>query len=100
MSDIARHHQCSHKEFTLITNTATQKLEEVDFERGLWSAAINGDVARTGELLRKGIDPNILDASGYTPLHYASRYIISVKSFFFSVKYLFLGGEEWKYVRY
>lgn len=50
-----------------------QSLQEMDFERGIWSAAMDGDLDRVTSLLRKGSDPNLRDSAGYTALHYASR---------------------------
>ena len=49
-----------------------QSLSELDWDRGLWSAAKAGDLGRAQELLgRRGVDDK--DRSGYTPLHYAAR---------------------------
>lgn len=50
-----------------------QTLSEMDFERGIWSAAIDGELERVKSLVQKGTHPNIKDAAGYTALHYASR---------------------------
>ncbi|KAL2091905.1 hypothetical protein ACEWY4_011703 [Coilia grayii] len=50
-----------------------QTLEEMDFERGIWSAALDGDLGRVKSLLQKGTNPDVRDNSGYTALHYASR---------------------------
>ncbi|XP_026178035.1 ankyrin repeat domain-containing protein 39 [Mastacembelus armatus] len=50
-----------------------QTLNEMDFERGIWSAAMDGDLQRVKSLVQKGTDPNLRDSSGYTALHYASR---------------------------
>ncbi len=56
------------------TNTqAVQTLDELDFERGLWTAAMNGNLSKCKKLLEKGTNPNIRDDSGYTALHYAAR---------------------------
>ncbi|XP_026883051.2 ankyrin repeat domain-containing protein 39 [Electrophorus electricus] len=52
---------------------ARQTLAEMDFGRGLWSAALDGDLERIGLVLKKGTDPDIRDQTGYTALHYASR---------------------------
>ena len=49
-----------------------QSLSELDWDRGLWSAAKAGNLARAQELLgRRGVDDK--DRSGYTALHYAAR---------------------------
>ncbi|XP_049640807.1 ankyrin repeat domain-containing protein 39 [Suncus etruscus] len=50
-----------------------QTLDEMDFERGIWSAALNGDLGRVKDLIQKTSDPSQPDSAGYTPLHYASR---------------------------
>ncbi|KAJ3603476.1 hypothetical protein NHX12_028222 [Muraenolepis orangiensis] len=50
-----------------------QTLDEMDFERGIWSAAMDGDMDRVTSLIQKGTDPNMRDSSRYTALHYASR---------------------------
>ncbi|XP_039875678.1 ankyrin repeat domain-containing protein 39 isoform X2 [Simochromis diagramma] len=50
-----------------------QTLYEMDFERGIWSAAMNGDLERVKYLVQKGTDPNLRDSAGYTALHYGSR---------------------------
>lgn len=50
-----------------------QTLDELEFERGIWSAAQTGDVKRIEQLIAKGTHPNQTDKSGYTALHYAAR---------------------------
>lgn len=55
------------------SSTYAQSLSEMDFERGIWQAALDGNVNRVRKLLDKGTDPNAKDGSGYTALHYASR---------------------------
>lgn len=54
-------------------STCAQSLTEMDFERGIWQAALDGNVKRVGSLLDRGGDPDARDGSGYTALHYASR---------------------------
>ncbi|CAG02531.1 unnamed protein product [Tetraodon nigroviridis] len=44
----------------------------MDFERGIWSAALHGDLQRVRSLVQKGTQPNLKDTAGYTALHYAS----------------------------
>ncbi|XP_023834648.1 ankyrin repeat domain-containing protein 39 isoform X2 [Salvelinus sp. IW2-2015] len=61
---------CSHQ---LASPSAHQTLDEMDFERGIWSAAMDGDLERVKSLLKKGTDPNLRDSANYTALHYASR---------------------------
>jgi len=50
-----------------------QTLSEMEFERGLWGAARDGNISRIRELLSKRADPNAFDVGGYAPLHYAAR---------------------------
>ncbi|KAG8440943.1 hypothetical protein GDO86_006616 [Hymenochirus boettgeri] len=50
-----------------------QTVDEMDFERGIWSAALDGDLSRVRSLIQKGADPNLPDNFGYTALHYSSR---------------------------
>ena len=45
-----------------------QSLTEMDFERGVWSAAADGELDRVRKFLDKGGDCNIGDSSGYTAL--------------------------------
>ncbi|XP_072122851.1 ankyrin repeat domain-containing protein 39 [Mobula birostris] len=56
-----------------VPRSVHQTLEEMDFDRGIWSAACNGEFSRVQSFLEKGTDPNSPDLSGYTALHYASR---------------------------
>ncbi|XP_071085202.1 ankyrin repeat domain-containing protein 39-like [Haliotis cracherodii] len=53
--------------------SAHQTLDELEFERGIWSAALNGDLTEVKRHLLKDIDADKTDKSGYTALHYASR---------------------------
>ncbi|XP_065103725.1 ankyrin repeat domain-containing protein 39 [Paramisgurnus dabryanus] len=55
------------------TPSVHQTLDEMAFERGIWSAAMDGDLERVKSFLKKGIDPNIRDQANYTALHYAGR---------------------------
>ena len=50
------------------SSTYAQSLSEMDFERGIWQAALNGDVSRVRKFLDKGTDPNSRDGLGYTAL--------------------------------
>ncbi|XP_054708821.1 ankyrin repeat domain-containing protein 39-like [Uloborus diversus] len=63
------HGDCSHQ-----PSACTQSLNEMQFERGIWGAAMDGDVEKVQEMLRKSIDPSMRDSSGYTALHYAARH--------------------------
>ena len=49
-------------------SSCAQSLTEMDFERGIWQAALDGDVKRVKSLLDKGWDPDARDGSGYTAL--------------------------------
>uniref|UniRef100_A0A8C9WD90 Ankyrin repeat domain 39 n=1 Tax=Scleropages formosus TaxID=113540 RepID=A0A8C9WD90_SCLFO len=69
-SDFQRCACCSHRP---AAPSVHQTLEEMEFERGIWSAALDGDLDRVRSFLNKGVDPNVLDQAGYTALHYASR---------------------------
>lgn len=53
---------------TIVSGSTTQTLQELDFERGIWSAALNGDVERVEKFLTTRTDPNILDSAGYSAL--------------------------------
>ena len=50
-----------------------QSLSEIEFQRGIWQAALDNDLSRIKQLLDKGFDINSTDSSGYTALHYAAR---------------------------
>ena len=45
-----------------------QTIKEMDFDRGPWTAAANGDLEAITKYLDKGGEPNVRDSSGYTPL--------------------------------
>ena len=45
---------CSHTS----SSTVQQSMDEVEFERGIWAAARDGEEVRVMELLRKGWDPS------------------------------------------
>ncbi|KAM4676209.1 ankyrin repeat domain-containing protein 39 isoform 1-T2 [Discoglossus pictus] len=56
------------------TPSVRETVEEMDFQRGIWSAALDGDLNRVRSLIQKGTDPNLPDNFGYTALHYSSRH--------------------------
>ncbi|XP_067135860.1 ankyrin repeat domain-containing protein 39-like [Centruroides vittatus] len=60
---------CCHSAYSSVHQT----LEELDFEKGIWSAALYGDYDRVKEFIDKNKDPSVRDSSGYTALHYAAR---------------------------
>lgn len=43
-------------------------MQELEFERGLWQAAKDGDMERVRRLLDRGSGVNDTDSAGYTPL--------------------------------
>lgn len=53
-------------------SVAVQSLDELDFQKGLWPAAAEGDLDRIRHLLDRH-DVNVRDGYGYTALHYAAR---------------------------
>ena len=42
--------------------------KELEFERGIWSAAMDGEEKKVEKLLKSGICPSATDSSGYTAL--------------------------------
>lgn len=55
-------------------SSVQQTLDEMVFERGLWQAAMDGNIERVEMLLlQRGHDARAEDSAGYTPLHYAAR---------------------------
>ncbi|XP_069070499.1 ankyrin repeat domain-containing protein 39 isoform X2 [Pleurodeles waltl] len=63
---------CSHSS-SVTSQSVYQTLDEMDFERGIWSAAMDGDWRLVKKFIERGTDPSLPDKSGYTALHYASR---------------------------
>ncbi|XP_028401651.1 ankyrin repeat domain-containing protein 39-like [Dendronephthya gigantea] len=51
----------------------SQNMDEMDFTRGIWSAALNGEVDQVQKYLDRKCSADILDSAGYTALHYAAR---------------------------
>ena len=56
---------CSH---TPAVRSVNQTLDELDFERGIWSAAVDGDEKKIIQHLNKHINPDVRDSAGYTAL--------------------------------
>eukprot|EP00729_Bicosta_minor_P001527 gene1527-28596_t len=51
-----------------------QSLEEVAWERSIWSAASDGDLIKVKKALTKErLKASAIDGSGFAPLHYAAR---------------------------
>ena len=46
----------------------SQNMAEMDFERGIWQAALNGNVEKLEGHLNSGTPPDKRDPSGYTAL--------------------------------
>ncbi len=61
---------CCHE---VSSKSVSQTLDEMDFERGIWQAAVDGNYSRVKLLLEKGTSPDVRDSAGYTALHYACR---------------------------
>ncbi|KAK7484865.1 hypothetical protein BaRGS_00023908 [Batillaria attramentaria] len=64
------HHDCGGH---VLGSAVHQTLDEMEFERGLWSAALTGQTDDIENRIEKGDDVNATDKSGYTALHYAAR---------------------------
>ncbi|XP_042330799.1 ankyrin repeat domain-containing protein 39 isoform X2 [Sceloporus undulatus] len=62
---------CSHQ---MAVPSVHQTLDEMDFERGIWCAALNGDLEKVKRHILNHGNPSEPDAFGYTALHYASRH--------------------------
>ncbi len=61
-----KHHSCcQHGQAALSVH---QTLDEMEFERGLWSAALNGELDRVQQLLSQSCDVNAPDTASYTAL--------------------------------
>lgn len=63
-------HSCHHR---IAVPSSHQTLDEMDFERGIWSAALEGNTNRIHHLLVNGTNVDSVDTAGYTALHYAAR---------------------------
>ena len=50
------------------SSSVHQTLDEMEFERGLWSAALSGQVKDVETRLQRGDDVNVKDNSGYSAL--------------------------------
>ncbi|CAK8690703.1 rabankyrin-5-like [Clavelina lepadiformis] len=65
-------HDCAHHDGGGVDGVF-QSLNEMDFSRGPWTSASNGDYPYIQKYLDEGGEPNIRDSAGYTPLHYSAR---------------------------
>ncbi|XP_054854619.1 ankyrin repeat domain-containing protein 39 [Eublepharis macularius] len=61
---------CSNRSAVLSVH---QSVQEMDFERGIWYAALNGDLSGVKKHVLQHGKVNESDPLGYTALHYASR---------------------------
>ncbi|KAI6653379.1 Ankyrin repeat domain-containing protein 39-like [Oopsacas minuta] len=71
--------ECKHSEDCCqhqpAVTSVVQTIDEMDFERGIWNAALMGNIHKIENMIAKdGIDPNLTDNYGYTALHYAARH--------------------------
>lgn len=72
-------HNCDHSGCSCVpTNVSVhQTLDEMEWERGIWNAALTGDVEKVKSIISKAKDPRGLvrtpDNFGFTALHYAAR---------------------------
>ncbi|XP_066156146.1 ankyrin repeat domain-containing protein 39 [Euwallacea fornicatus] len=69
-------HPCNTQEhgYKCTGHTAVQSLDEMEFERGIWSAAQCGESEKVHKVVESGkcaVDQR--DSAGYTALHYAAR---------------------------
>ena len=64
------HHNCSNHDCSSHAGIGGvfQNMEELDFQRGPWSAASLGDYDAIKSYVERGKDPSVKDSYGYTPL--------------------------------
>ena len=86
MEESCEHHSTRVCDCSSKPSLYTQSLTEMDFERGIWQAALDNNVKRITIILDKGGDPDARDGSGYTALVRTLVY----GRYFFGYK-LFLG---------
>jgi len=63
------HKACVH----INKNTAAEWMQSMEWDNSLWGAARDGNENKVRTFLSQGVDPNLVDQNGYTPLHYSSR---------------------------
>ena len=98
MEESCEHHSTHVCDCSSKPSLYTQSLTEMDFERGIWQAALDNNVKRITTILDKGGDPDARDGSGYTALVrklVCGRYLFSYNSWAFL---LFCSGDEMPYI--
>lgn len=55
------------------TSSVVQTLDEMTWERGIWNAALSGDMEKVRRMVLNGSEVGARDNAGYTALHYAAR---------------------------
>ena len=98
MEESCEHHSTHVCDCSSKPSLYTQSLTEMDFERGIWQAALDNNVKRITTILDKGGEPDARDGSGYTALVrklVCGRYLFSYNSWAFL---LFCSGDEMPYI--
>ncbi|XP_065345629.1 ankyrin repeat domain-containing protein 39-like [Cloeon dipterum] len=71
---MSSHHQHNCLDHAPAHSSVQQSLDELNFERGIWPAALDGDLKKVTELLNKQVSwVHRPDNAGYTALHYAAK---------------------------
>lgn len=87
-------HECS----CFSHSSTTQTLDELDFERGIWSAALDGDIQALTKHIRNG-HTNSRDNLGYTGKVFpcmSSKFVLKKKTLLYSIlKSISLRGKSW-----
>ena len=94
MEESCEHHSTHVCDCSSKPSLYTQSLTEMDFERGIWQAALDNNVKRITTILDKGGNPDARDGSGYTALvrkPVCGRYLFSYNSWAFL---LFFNGDD------
>ena len=67
MAEHIHEDSCCQHQPTVIS--VIQTINEMDFERGIWNAALMGNISKVEKMIvTDGIHPNITDNYGYTAL--------------------------------
>jgi hypothetical protein len=56
-------------------------LQELEFERGIWPAAMDGELSKVEKLIKSGVCTSAVDSSGYTALVRARTILYTTKGF-------------------